>query len=230
MYIQEEEDIRKGPWTLEEDMLLTNYINLCGEGRWNSVAKNSGLKRSGKSCRLRWINYLRPDLKRGNITPQEERLIIDLQNRWGNRWSRIARRLPGRTDNEIKNYWRTRIKRKLGTGNPSSEHSIDSSSISNPFLMQNSEFERYRVSQAIVQQNEALNKTVLHFGEQPKEDFVLNPIDSIKIPSEPNQLEGSSGVFETTTMPFELDWFAAMVSELYADTTEHGGMSQFIKF
>ncbi|KAL8158365.1 hypothetical protein AgCh_002888 [Apium graveolens] len=110
-----EEGWRKGPWTSEEDRLLIEYVKLHGEGRWNSVARLQGLKRNGKSCRLRWVNYLRPDLKRGQITPKEESMIIELHARWGNRWSTIARSLPGRTDNEIKNYWRTHFKRKTKT-------------------------------------------------------------------------------------------------------------------
>jgi myb proto-oncogene protein len=72
----------------------------------------TGLNRTGKSCRLRWLNYLRPDVRRGNITPEEHVLIVELQGRWGNRWSKIARHLPGRTDNEIKNFWRTKIQKK----------------------------------------------------------------------------------------------------------------------
>ncbi|KAK1324201.1 hypothetical protein QJS10_CPA02g00569 [Acorus calamus] len=103
----------KGAWTKEEDQRLISYIKAHGEGCWRSLPKAAGLLRCGKSCRLRWINYLRPDLKRGNFTEEEDELIIKLHSLLGNKWSLIAGRLPGRTDNEIKNYWNTHIKRKL---------------------------------------------------------------------------------------------------------------------
>ncbi|KAJ0435914.1 putative transcription factor MYB-HB-like family [Helianthus annuus] len=101
-------EIRRGPWTLEEDNLLINYITCQGEGRWNSLAKSSGLKRTGKSCKQRWLNYLKPDIKREDLTPQEQLLVLELHCKWGNRWSKIASHFPDRTDNEIKNYGRTR--------------------------------------------------------------------------------------------------------------------------
>ncbi|PRQ40333.1 putative transcription factor MYB-HB-like family [Rosa chinensis] len=109
---EEENEMRKGPWTLDEDTLLIHYIANHGEGHWNALAKCAGLKRTGKSCRLRWLNYLKPDIKRGNLTPQEQLLILELHAKWGNRWSKIAQHLPGRTDNEIKNYWRTRVQKQ----------------------------------------------------------------------------------------------------------------------
>ncbi|XP_038895767.1 transcription factor MYB62-like [Benincasa hispida] len=109
---EEESELRRGPWTIEEDALLIHYIGGHGEGQWNILAKQAGLKRTGKSCRLRWLNYLKPDVKRGNLTLQEQLLILELHSKWGNRWSKIAQHLPGRTDNEIKNYWRTRVQKQ----------------------------------------------------------------------------------------------------------------------
>ncbi|KAL8227842.1 hypothetical protein R6Q57_015426 [Mikania cordata] len=106
---------RKGLWSPEEDEKLMNYMLRNGHGCWTDIARNAGLQRCGKSCRLRWINYLRPDLKRGAFSPQEQDLIIHLHSVLGNRWSQIAARLPGRTDNEIKNFWNSTIKKRLKT-------------------------------------------------------------------------------------------------------------------
>ncbi|XP_050228723.1 transcription factor MYB27-like [Mercurialis annua] len=107
------QSLRKGPWHEEEDEQLVTFITIFGDRKWDFVASASGLKRSGKSCRLRWLNYLRPNLKRGHISPEEEQIIIQLHELWGNKWAKIARRLPGRTDNEIKNYWRCHLRKKI---------------------------------------------------------------------------------------------------------------------
>ncbi|GAV69965.1 Myb_DNA-binding domain-containing protein [Cephalotus follicularis] len=105
--------IKKGPWTPEEDIILVTYIQEHGPGNWRSVPTNTGLLRCSKSCRLRWTNYLRPGIKRGNFTPHEEGMIIHLQALLGNKWAAIASYLPQRTDNDIKNYWNTHLKKKL---------------------------------------------------------------------------------------------------------------------
>ncbi|KAK6947176.1 SANT/Myb domain [Dillenia turbinata] len=108
--------VKRGPWSPAEDILLISHIQKHGHDNWRALPKLAGLQRCGKSCRLRWINYLRPDVKRGNFTPDEEETIIRLHKTLGNKWSKIASHLPGRTDNEIKNVWNTHLKKRLACG------------------------------------------------------------------------------------------------------------------
>ncbi|CAN1322397.1 Transcription factor MYB94 [Linum perenne] len=104
--------VKKGSWTPEEDILLVSYIQDHGPANWRAIPINTGLRRCSKSCRLRWTNYLRPGIKRGNFTHQEDQMIIHLQALLGNRWAAIASYLPERTDNDIKNYWNTHLNKK----------------------------------------------------------------------------------------------------------------------
>ncbi|KAE8677241.1 nitric oxide synthase-interacting protein-like protein [Hibiscus syriacus] len=105
--------LKKGTWNSDEDQKLIAYIMRYGIWNWNEMPRFAGLQRSGKSCRLRWMNYLRPNIRRGNFSREEEETIIQLQKELGNRWSTIAARLPQRTDNDIKNYWNTRLKKRV---------------------------------------------------------------------------------------------------------------------
>ncbi|CAL9207305.1 unnamed protein product [Musa hybrid cultivar] len=105
--------LRRGAWSAEEDRILVEYIQRHGHGNWRAMPKKAGLLRCGKSCRLRWTNYLRPDIRRGNFTAEEEDTIISLHEKLGNKWSAIAASLPGRTDNEIKNLWHTHLKKRM---------------------------------------------------------------------------------------------------------------------
>ncbi|KAL0399961.1 UNVERIFIED_CONTAM: Transcription factor [Sesamum radiatum] len=109
--------LKKGAWSDDEDNKLRAYVQRYGHWNWRLLPKYAGLARCGKSCRLRWVNYLKPGVKRGNFSKEEEDLVVKLHNQLGNKWSAIAANLPGRTDNEIKNFWHTRIERRR-IGNP----------------------------------------------------------------------------------------------------------------
>ncbi|KAH9609309.1 hypothetical protein KSS87_013889 [Heliosperma pusillum] len=140
----DKDGIKKGPWTPEEDIILVSYIQQHGPANWRAVPTNTGLQRCSKSCRLRWTNYLRPGIKRGNFTPHEEGMIIHLQALLGNKWAAIASYLPQRTDNDIKNYWNTHLKKKLKRFQPTSHqdhpHNIATTNTKLPSSSNNNEF------------------------------------------------------------------------------------------
>ncbi|KAM0056478.1 putative transcription factor MYB-HB-like family [Helianthus debilis subsp. tardiflorus] len=169
--------LKKGPWTSAEDAILVAYVTKNGEGNWNTVQKHSGLSRCGKSCRLRWANHLRPDLKKGTITPEEERRIIELHAKMGNKWARMAAELPGRTDNEIKNFWNTRTKRRQRAGLPIYPHDICLQTLNDNAQTQN--MATFNTSHAEISPNNTFACPAVEFKrlELNKELYVPNILD-----------------------------------------------------
>ncbi|GLT91544.1 hypothetical protein SLE2022_094270 [Rubroshorea leprosula] len=150
--------LKRGTWTPEEDQKLIAYISRYGIWNWNEMPKYAGLFRTGKSCRLRWMNYLRPGIKRGNFTKEEEETILNLRKIFGNRWAAIAQRMPQRTDNEIKNYWNTRLKKRAmenSTANDDGNHSSNQAK-------QNNSLERNSSSETVSSLEDASLDTVFH--------------------------------------------------------------------
>ncbi|XP_050231745.1 transcription factor MYB8-like [Mercurialis annua] len=172
-------NVKRGPWSPEEDATLKRYLETHGTaGNWIALPNKAGLKRCGKSCRLRWLNYLRPDIKHGGFTEEEDKIIFTLYGQMGSRWSLIASHLPGRTDNDVKNHWNTKLKKKLlGEKTSPQNKNIDSANYTNI-----TDSSSTSSTLPCVQKSDQINCTSLSFWDSLTQTSVTLPIISDHVP------------------------------------------------
>nr|GMD30060.1 transcription factor MYB15-like [Ipomoea batatas] len=149
--------LKKGAWSEEEDDKLRAYVLRYGHWNWRQLPRFAGLSRCGKSCRLRWLNYLKPGVKRGSFSQEEDEMILELHKELGNKWSAIAAKLSGRSDNEIKNHWHTNLKKRLGLAlhkkqdpEPSDADQLDLQPSKNSQEPQATQDQKHQINTAII--------------------------------------------------------------------------------
>ncbi|KAK2360923.1 transcription factor MYB1 [Trifolium repens] len=200
-------------WTEEEDHLLKKCIQQYGEGKWHRVPLLAGLNRCRKSCRLRWLNYLRPNIKRGNFAEEEVEMIVKLHKLLGNRWSLIAGRLPGRTANDVKNYWNCHLSKRVNALEADQDGSQLSKDVqiimpqprnngSSSTMKRRSQGES-PTNQVLVEQESDMTK----FDADGKNNMIESQQDMMMYSCLDQQ-----GMFSEFPMDFQLEGFEAMVS------------------
>ncbi|WMV39133.1 hypothetical protein MTR67_032518 [Solanum verrucosum] len=208
---------KKGTWTPEEDKKLEAYITKYGCWNWRQLPKYAGLARCGKSCRLRWMNHLRPNVKRGNYTKEEDELILNLHAKLGNRWSAIAIHLPGRSDNEIKNHWHTALKKRTDSSSEGSKKCNNKNSGSN--IKRKSSVENQNASA----NNNTHENIVLESSDWSPKESSSEELSSYQHDQHKLALEKiSSGSFWTE--PFEVDSFINSKIDFVAPSIDYYGL------
>ncbi|XP_057777875.1 transcription factor MYB3R-1-like isoform X2 [Salvia miltiorrhiza] len=169
-------DLVKGPWSKEEDGILIELVENSGDHKWSEIAEQLP-GRMGKQCRERWYNHLKPEINKAAWTDEEERILISAHAEYGNKWSILAKLLPGRTENSVKNHWNCSLKKRL-CSYPACGSIANHPRLSVPPLQANSK----RVARDSTEANQTLSTTNLDSGsniELCSMDFFLGNLSNL---------------------------------------------------
>ncbi|KAL5730493.1 hypothetical protein ACHQM5_003303 [Ranunculus cassubicifolius] len=223
----EKTGLRKGAWSPEEDKRLVTCINIHGPWNWRELPKYAGLARCGKSCRLRWLNYLRPTIKRGNYTREEDNLILAFHAKHGNKWSKIAEKLPGRTDNEIKNHWHTHLSKQFARSNKGKSKNIGCEKLGKSSVFSGNYFPHDYMTPSILESSTTSptsSQSSTGYSSCTVDDKVVSPKYKVRYETSISSEPSETFVFSSSSLPSPISPLGEVIHSFCSSTGHDNDM------